>query len=81
MDRRSVNYISCFLSYNFVCVMAVYNFGFITCMNRSSGDATVGLVAEVTGLVGFTGARSGSEHETNETNVWSENINDIIRTS
>jgi hypothetical protein len=52
-----------------------------TCMNLSSGGATIGLVAEVTGLVGFTGARSGSEHETNETNVWSENINDIIRTS
>ena len=50
-------------------------------MNLGSGDATIGLVAEVTGLVGFTGARSGSEHETNETNVWSENINDIIRTS
>ncbi len=79
MDRRSVNYISCFLSYNFVCVMAVYNFGFITCMNRSSGDATVGLVAEVTGLVGFTGARSGLR--TRDRSVWSENINDIIRMS
>jgi hypothetical protein len=50
-------------------------------MNLGSGGATVGLVAEVTGLVGVTGTRSGSEHETNERNVWSENINDIIRTS
>jgi hypothetical protein len=50
-------------------------------MNLGSGDATIGLVAEVTGLAGFTGTRSGSEHETNERNVWSENINDIIRTS
>ena len=35
-----------------------------TCMNLSSGGATIGLVAEVTGLAGFTGTRSGSEHET-----------------
>ena len=48
-------------------------------MNLGSGGATIGLVAEVTGLVGFTGARSGSEHETNETNVWSEKM--TLRTS
>jgi hypothetical protein len=82
MDRRSVNYISCFLSYNFVCVMAVYiwsemklnsermlNFDLLnifnrlfTCMNLGSGGATIGLMAEVTGLAGFTGSRSGFQN-------------------
>jgi hypothetical protein len=33
-------------------------------MNLSSGGATIGLVAEVTGLTGNTGTRSGSELET-----------------
>ena len=32
-----------------------------TCMNLCSGGATLGLVAEVTGLTGNTGTRSGSE--------------------
>ncbi len=32
-----------------------------TCMNLGSGGATIGLVAEVTGLTGNTGTRSGSE--------------------
>ncbi len=49
-----------------------------TCMNLCSGSATIGLVAEVTGLTGKQVHEVGSEHETN---VWSENINDIIRTS
>ena len=48
-------------------------------MNLGSGGATIGLMAEVTGLAGFTGTRSGSEHETNETNVWSEKM--TLRTS
>ena len=48
-------------------------------MNLGSGGATIGLVAEVTGLAGFTGTRSGSEHETNETIVWSEKM--TLRTS
>jgi hypothetical protein len=51
----------------------------ITCMNLGSGGATIGLVAEVTGLVGFTGARSWLR--TRDRIVWSENINDIIITS
>ena len=41
-----------------------------TCMNLGSGGATIGLVAEVTGLAGFTGARSGLR--TRDRSVWSE---------
>jgi hypothetical protein len=50
-------------------------------MNLGSGGATIGLVAEVTGLTGRQVHEVGQKHETNETIVWSENINDITRTS
>ncbi len=50
-----------------------------SCMNLCSGCATIGLVAEVTGLVGKQVHEVGSEHETEMSGL--RILNDIIRTS
>ncbi len=47
-------------------------------MNLCSGGATVSLVAELTGLTGNTGTRTGSELKA-EGQVWKDDIKNVIK--